>query len=251
MFDSFGSTTNRGRELNDKNNAAGFTFDGGAFNASGFHGETYTLPITGYFRITDRVSLHVEIPLQYIQLEGAKIYQGGLTLSAPTKVIQASENQPWSWDGTPTGAFAISGSEAMAAGGGIFGGALTNVASYRWHNIIFTYGNFMSFFEGVNLSIGNYDFDSDVSQQIMKNGLRVSVPFADRCLCEVYGIHTKFFQKAAVGSYFTLGADIGYRVIWNLYGQSVPLGYLTVGFHADLGGNYDSGQFRFGSAWTF
>ncbi len=251
MFDGFGSAASRAREINGKNNSFGISFDGGTFNADGFRGHSYTLPINGYFRATDRMTLHVEIPLQFIEVEGANIYQGGFTVGVPTKLVEASENQPWSWDVTPTAAFALSGSQAMVAGGGLFAGALTNVAAYRWQNITLTYGNFMSFFQGVRLTVGNYDFDSSVSQQIMKNGLRVSVPFADRWLFEAYGIHTKFFRSAAVNSYFTLGVDIGYRLKLKLYGNEVPLGYFTLGFHSDLAGNYDSALFRFGSAWTF
>jgi hypothetical protein len=226
MFGGFGSPTSRASELNRKNNAAGITFDGGAFRAGGLNGEVYTLPITGHFRVTDRVAVGFEIPLQYIQLEGADIYQGGLTLNVPVNVIRASENQPWSWDVTPTAAFALSGSEDMVAGGGLFAGALTNVVGFRWHGLTFTYGNFFSFFEGVSLSAGNYEFDSDVSQQIIKNGLRISMPFADKWRFEAYGIHTQFLQEAAVRSYFTLGADVGYRVIGKFYGHEVPFGYV-------------------------
>jgi hypothetical protein len=191
------------------------------------------------------------IPLQYATLEGASIYQAGITLSVPTKVILPSENQPWSWDVTPTFAFAVSGSKEMLAGRGLYAGALTNVISYRSHGMTFTYGNYFSFFKGVTLSFGDYDFPSKVSQEIMKNGLRVSVPVQKRWLVEVYGIHTKFLEHAAVDSYFTIGADVGYQLTANRGGQEILLGYLSLGFYTEIGNHYDSGHIRLGSGWKF
>jgi hypothetical protein len=251
MFSGFESPSGRANEMAGKANLAGIAFDSGEFRSAGFNGQVYTLPIKGHFRITDCVALGFEIPLQYIRLAGAKIYQGGLTLNVPTKVIRASENQPWSWDVTPTVAFALSGSEDMIAGGGLFAGALTNVVGFRWHGLTFTYGNFFSFFEGVNLSVGRYEFDSNVSQQIMKNGLRVSVPFAQKWQFEGYAIHTKFLQTAAVDSYVTLGGDVGYRLVGRFYAHEVSFGYLSLGCYTELGNGFDALRFRIGSAWTF
>jgi hypothetical protein len=251
MFDGFGSPAGRANQENGKNNVASIAFDSGSFRSSGFNGTVYTLPIKGHFTINDRVALGYEIPLQEIQLAGAKIYQGGLTLNVPTKIFMSSRDQPWSWVVTPTFAFALSGSEDMLSGGGLFAGALTNVVSYQWRGLTFTYGNFFSFFEGINLSVGKYEFDSNVSQQIMKNGLRVSVPFAGKWQFEGYAIHTQFFQSAAVDSYVTLGGDIGYRLVVRLQNKEVSFGYLSVGCYTELGNGFDSLRFRIGSAWTF
>jgi hypothetical protein len=203
MFNSFGSQIGSSPgDSGGKGSTVSITFDAGQFDANGYKGQAYTLPIAGKIKISNRVSIDYQVPLQYITLHGALIYQAGITLNVPTKVILPSEDQPWSWDVTPTVAFAVSGSKEMLAGGGLFAGALTNVVSYRWHDIAFTYGNYFSFFQGVTLSYSDYEFASKVSQEIMKNGLRMSVPFEKRWLFEVYGIHTKFFESAAVDSYF-------------------------------------------------
>ena len=251
MFSEFGSPSERANEQTGKNNVTSLVFDSGSFRAAGYNGQVYTLPISGHFRITDRVDLAFEIPLQYIRLAGASSYQGGLTLNVPVKVIRFSDDQPWSWEVTPTFAFALSGSEDMIAGGGLYAGALTNVIGFHWHHMTLTYGNFFSFFEGVNLSAGNYEFDSNISQQIMKNGLRVSVPLAQNWQVEAYGIHTKFFQTAAVDSYFTIGADVGYRLAGKLYGRDLSFGFLSLGCYTELGNGFDALRFRIGSAWTF
>jgi hypothetical protein len=237
-LDTTGETT--------KENAVSLTFDAGEFDIQGQHGQTYTIPIAGGFKINDRVRLDYEIPLQYLTIEDTSLFQAGLTLDLPVKVIIPSPNQPWSWIVTPTAAVALSGSKEI-----IGGGALTNVFSYRWRGITATYGNYISFFEGDVLATNDPKFPSGVSQQIMKNGLRLDIPFAKSWIVEAYGIYTQFFQSATIGNYFTLGAELGHHFTWDVEGQHLDLGYLSLGLYSEFGNHYSSGHAQIGSAWRF
>jgi hypothetical protein len=181
-----------------------------------------------------------------VELAGTNIFQSGLTLSLPVKAILPTEQLPLSWEITPTAAFAASGGKEI-----IGGGALTNVISYRWHDIAFTYGNYISFFQGDTLVDNDAQFPEGVSQQIMKNGLRVDIPFAKDWVFEAYGIYTNFFESAPVSSYFTFGAELGRHFTWVAGGKQVDLGYVSVGLYADEGNHYNSGHFKIGSAWKF
>jgi hypothetical protein len=230
----------------EKNNAISLTFDAGEFDTQGHHGETYTIPIAGQFKISNRVRLDYEIPLQYIQVAGTGLFQAGVTLDLPTKVIIPSADQPWSWDVTPTAAIATSGGKEI-----IGGGALTNVIAYRWRGITATYGNYISFFKGNVLDSNDTKFSPAVDQQIMKNGLRLDIPFAKSWLVEGYGIYTQFFQSAAIGSYWTIGGEVGHHFTWKVENQILDLGYLSVGLYTEFGNRYSSGHFRLGSAWKF
>ncbi len=62
-----------------KENAVSLTFDAGEFDIQGRHGQTYTIPIAGGFKINDRVRLDYEIPLQYITIDNTGLFQAGLT----------------------------------------------------------------------------------------------------------------------------------------------------------------------------
>jgi hypothetical protein len=229
-----------------KENAVSVTFDAGEFDIQGQHGTTYTIPIAGGFKINDRVRLDYEIPLQYLTIENTSLFQAGLTLDLPVKVIVPSPSQPWSWIVTPTAAVALSGSREV-----IGGGALTNVFSYQWHGITATYGNYISFFEGDVLTTNDPKFPSGVSQQIMKNGLRFDIPFAKSWIIEAYGIYTQFFQTATIGNYFTFGAELGHHFTWDVEGQHLDLGYLSLGLYTEFGNHYTSGHAQVGSAWRF
>jgi autotransporter-associated beta strand protein len=230
-----------------KSNAVGITFDAGEFNFEGHHGEVYGLPISGQFRINNRVRLDYQIPLQYLSYAGAHLLQAGLIVELPTRLILASENHPWIWDCKPTFYFASSGGKEI-----IGGAALTNVLCYRWHDKFFTYANYIGAFEGETLVDNDIQFQRGVSQQIMKNGLRVSIPLAKgKWLVETYGVYTQFFQTAAVSSYFTVGAEIGRHLVWNVEGRPMDLGYFSLGFYSDIGNRYSSGHFKVGSGWRF
>jgi hypothetical protein len=250
-FYGFGSLAGRTAlglvdEESAKANAISLTFDAGEFDVEGHHGQTYTIPIAGGFRINDRARLDYEIPLQYITFDGTGLMQAGLTLDLPFKAILPSASQPWSWDVTPTAAFATSGSREI-----IGGGALSNVLAYRWRGITITYGNYISFFEGDVLTQNDPKFPTGVDQQIMKNGLRLDIPVAKSWLIDLYGIQTQFFQSAAVSSYVTLGAELGHHFFWTVEDQKLDLGYLSFGFYTEFGNHYSSGHFRVGSAWKF
>jgi hypothetical protein len=244
-FNGFGSLAERLAESN-KTSSIGITFDAGEFDFQGYHGETYGFPIAGQFKINDRARLEYEIPLQYVELPGSDIFQAGLTLDAPVKVITASDRNPWTWTVAPAAAFASSGSKEL-----IGAGALSNVLSYGWHHLTLTYGNYISFFGGHTLTSNDDQFETAVSQQIMKNGLRMSIPFAKSWLFESYAIYTQFFQSAPVSSYVTIGAEVGHQFVTYLYGRELDLGYLSAGLYTELGNQYSSGHFKIGSAWKF
>ena len=149
-------------------------------------------------------------------------------------------------DQTPTAAFAASGSREI-----IGGGALSNLFTYRWHGITASYGNYISFFNGDVLTNNDPRFPAGVNQQIMKNGLRFDIPFHNDWIIDVYGIYTQFFQSAQIPSYATIGVEVGRHFTWNVEGQNVDLGFLSLGLYTELGNNYQSGHVQIGSAWRF
>jgi hypothetical protein len=94
--------------------------------------------------------------------------------------------------------------------------------------------------------------NSNIDQQILKNGLRVSVPFCRNWLFEGYGICTNFLQSAAVSTYFTVGAEVGYHFVLREADKAIDLGYLKLGLYSDIGNkSYSSAHIQIGSGWKF
>jgi hypothetical protein len=243
-FYGFGTPVDRAF-AGGRNSVIGISFDAAQFDIQGQKGETYTFPITGAFKISDRVRLDYVVPLQYVKLPDVELFQGGLTVDVPINVIVLSNERPWSWDVTPAVAFAEAGGKEW-----IGGGALSNLLTYRFKNFSLAYGNYLSFFEGHRWTLDDVNFEKRVSQQIMKNGLKITAQFG-RWVFDAYGIYTESFQSAAISSYFTIGGEIGRRFIWSYRGVPVDLGLLSLGLYTEQGNRFSSGHVQFGSAWRF
>ncbi|MGA8479841.1 MAG: hypothetical protein WB696_17925 [Chthoniobacterales bacterium] len=72
-FYGFGTPADRAF-ASGKNNVIGISFDASEFDIKGQKGETYTFPITGAFKISDRVRLDYVIPLQYVKLPDVRAF---------------------------------------------------------------------------------------------------------------------------------------------------------------------------------
>jgi len=59
-------------------------------------------------------------------------------------------------------------------------------------------------------------------------------------------------QSAAVSTYFTIGAELGYHFIFREGEKSVDLGDLKLGLYGDIGNkSYSSNHIQIGSGWKF
>jgi hypothetical protein len=224
----------------------------GSYRAGGFEGDSYSIPLSFGYEFNPRVSAKFSVPLVYQEVEGSKIYQGGFITNVPVKVIgdgaSGGSASPWRWEVTPTVGLAAGGSADYAAGSMMMVGALTSMLSYDFGSFKLTMGNHVSVLEGIAMDVGGYDVGGDVSQQIVKNGLKVSVPFLEKWVAELYAICTNFLQDASVQDYYTVGAQVGYRLFG---GSAENSGVVIVGIVGDLGNGYDSFEFKLGTGFTF
>lgn len=230
---------------------AGVVADVGTFDANGISGKTYSLPLYARFKISDRVGLNFDIPLSYVDVEGAQIFGGGLNLGMPIKAIAKSKGSSWFWQVAPSIGVTASGSKDFAAGGLLVNGGLNSLLSHDFGPVTLSLGTHFSGHEGVPLTISSYRFDPGVSQYILKNGLKLDVPFGRRWVFDVYAIHTKFIKAAAVNQYATVGGEIGYRLLGRSDAAKKKNGYIKVGVYADLGKDFTSAHAQFGTGWKF
>jgi hypothetical protein len=80
---------------------------------------------------------------------------------------------------------------------------------------------------------------------------RLDVPIGKSWIFEGYVIYTQFFQSAAVSSYVTFGAEVGHHFAWNVEGQNIDFGHVSLGTYSEIGNRYSSGHVQIGSAWRF
>ena len=222
------------------------TADVGTFRSRGIEGQSYSwtpvLPIVvGKAR---RVKVELALPVNYTQIEGADQYRAGAQVGVSVLVVKRRKDQPWLWQVSTHAGAVVAGSADLVAGGLMASGGVTSYTSYRQGNWEFSMGNQVSVHEGIRVSVDSYTFDPEVSQQIIKNGLKVGRSLGRRWYAEAYVIDTEFAQAAFTSRFTTVGAGVGYR-------GANRKGYVMVGSYAEFGPNYESAHFQFGTGWKF
>jgi hypothetical protein len=232
--------------------------DVGFIEAQGLKARSYSLPIGFAWapKHAERWALTFKIPLNWTEIEGADIFRAGLQLGVPILVIGPTRSNPapktdpfWRWQITPSGGVQASGSADLVTGGLISNGGLSSSLEYNFgealHHFSLTLGNQVTVFESIPLSVGDYHFDPDISAQIVKNGLRASLPLGEYWVTDLYFIDTRFFgNQTAIDGYETVGGAIGFR-------RSPKSPFMKVGAYANFAGGYSSANFQLGAGWNY
>jgi hypothetical protein len=227
----------------------------GQFRAGGFDGDYYALPLSFKYKINEQVRVKINAPLSYLKVEDSDVYNVGLLVSVPYKVLdknQAVAGSPLSrldWEVTPTLGVAAGGSDDYAAGSVMYVAAVTSRLSYDIRDYTLTMGNHISFLEGQNTDIDGFEVGGEVSQRILKNGLKFSAPFDGKWVGEIYGIYTNFLDDAAVEDFFTVGAQAGLKLYEN--SSTGGSGFARFGVLGDFGDDYDNYNISIGTGFRF
>lgn len=229
----------------------GMVADVGVFDAQGIKGTAYSLPLFAKFRLSERVGLNFNIPLSYTEIEDAKVYGAGLAIGVPIKIILKKKDHPWFWQVTPFGGGNALGSKEIVTGGLIINGGIGSVVSYDFGKFELSMGNQFGQYESIALNFDGVKVDPGVAQKIVKNGLKVGIPFAKRWVFDAYVVHTKFLEAAGVDQFLTTGGEIGYRFLGKPDAAKKKNGYMKLGLYTDIGNGYFSPHLQFGSGWKF
>lgn len=180
------------------------------------------------FRFSDRVGLVFSTPLLYRNIDGANIYEAGEEIALPLVIVPTRGDRSLSWTLSPYGAVGAAGSVELAAGGTFAGGGLTSSLSYSISGFTFSLADHYSYFHGYPLQLGDYHFRTDLEQQVLKNGLKISKSFAGALFVDAGITYTNFLDRAAIRNYWSPGSGIGIR-----FGEHAGLRF---GYQADLAG---------------
>lgn len=247
LFQQIGEQQDGDRASSD----LGFGLNGGKFKVTlpdgrEVEGSNTNLEIPYKKRFNETVSLSMVIPLGWTDLEGAKAYHVGLNLGLPLDLVKMSADKRLSWKLTPVGGVLARGSADYASGAALYHLGLASSLTYKIGKTSFiSYGAQLSHYESFKVEFDDVEIDPSISQQILKNGLRLTHFFGtnNRWVAQGMYVNTIFLEDAAVDTYHTLGAGLSYR-----FSKKI-----TVGLHGnyDFGDNYDLWNVGIGSVWKF
>lgn len=209
-----------------------FDASGGIVREAGGNGYFASGSFDTAIRFANPVALVVSTPFLYRNFQGSNTYEVGGEVALPIGIIPTKGSGSLSWTLTPAGMVGAAGSVELAAGGTFAGGSLTSSLSYQLGATTFTLANHYSYFRGYPIAIGDYHFDTDLEQQVLKNGLKVTQSFGDVLYVDASITHTDLLNRAAIRRWWTPGAGIGVR-----FG---PHAGLRLGYTGDFASGYTS-----------
>jgi hypothetical protein len=202
-----------------------------------------TLAASGELRFNRHFGLALSMPISYHEVEGADVINAGLHLDAPIAFVVPQNPDGFTWQLTPGALVAGAASIDMVAGGTFWGLGATNLLAYEYRGWNFSFATQFTHFESIELSVDDYDFDPDLSQDVLINGGRVTAPIGDNGYAYGGLAYTRFLEDAAVEDYFTPMAGVGYRA-----GNGFDF---RIGYEGDFGDGYESHALRVGLALPF
>jgi hypothetical protein len=194
------------RGVRPESNAFSVEADYGWFETKGgFTGTSLT--VTPTLRLGDRWGFVFALPVRYLNIEGAKSGETGFLMGIPLQVVSQGGDGGFFWQVTPFVHSAIAASYDMLQAAIDIGGGFTNRVGYDFGWCTVQVASQIGYFDGIDIS--NYDIG--VEQQVLKNGVKLSLPISGGWLVEGRAVRTDFLKDAAVPAYYTFGADFVYR----------------------------------------
>lgn len=232
-------------------NDIGFGLNGGKFKVTlpdgrTLRGSNSNIEIPYRVRFSDSVSLALVLPLGMTDVGGGKSYHAGISAALPMVVVRMQPETRLAWKLVPAAGVLARGSVDFANGVALYHLGICSSLTYRYNKrTYFTLGTHLSAYESFRVEFDDVSIDPGVSQQILKNGIRLTrlMGADNRWVAQGMYVHTVFLKDAAVDTYHTLGAGLSYRV-----GRRVTIG---INGNYDFASGYDLWNVGIGSVWRF
>jgi hypothetical protein len=180
---------------------------------------------------------------QYLDYDNADSYEVGLELGLPIllRKTDGDEVLPLVWQVTPFFQSGAGASVDLAAGGLFVGGGAVSSAALELGPIEVTLANELAYYHGIPVNnIKGYDFETELSQLVIKNGVKGAIHLLDMLFADASVTLTDFaLGNAAVDDYVT--PSVGAGVILG------GIATLRIGYEGDFdasGGDYEAHSLR-------
>jgi len=173
--------------------------------------ETYFNGAIGTAIAGENIGVTFTTLLNYRDVDGSSLFSAGFELGVPIAIIPSKGAHGLSWQVTPVGTIGGGASYDLAAGGTMWGLGVTSALSYQAGPLVFTLANQYTHYEGFSMDIGEYEFDTNVSQNLIKNGVGVAWLFGPVAYLDGSLSITNFLDDAAIDQYWTPSVGFGLK----------------------------------------
>ena len=130
-----------------------------------------TLPLSYTIRnnIDPRRQLVFSLPITVADSDGAKSYSLSLGAGYRYPITEA-------WTLTPALRYGLTASEDLATVAGVVSATLASTYALRFDKFDVAIGNMLGYYTTTKVSAGDYSFDPDISNTVLRNGVMLSQP---------------------------------------------------------------------------
>lgn len=167
-----------------------------------------TLPLSYTFRgdSDPRKQLILQLPITYVDLNGAKTLHAGLGGALRLPLTDQ-------WTITPGLKFSVTGSADMATVAGLWSGSLTSTYVIPMSGFDLAIGNMLGYYKTAKFTAGDYSFDPNIKSVGLRNGVMLSQPVSllgSKLSLEYSFIDTRYFgDKPFADNSQEIGVTIG------------------------------------------
>lgn len=206
------------------------------------HGDRLTAAIPLWLHFNRRLSYVGQMDFSQLDLEGTRFYDLGLQTGLAVRPVVRDRDDRFGWQITPfIGAKSVVSSDAVTAAV-LYHAGFNN--RFEWRLFERTYLSFTSQYADYNnikIEIGEYELNTEIDQQIVKNGLMLEVPLFWKPLYgHLFAIDTRFVEDFGEDNYQTYGTGLSLR------GKTFTLSANTMFEKTD---NIERVQLRMGLGW--
>lgn len=205
---------------------------GGSLKVDGFDSYAIVdgaLTLAGDFE--PGVGISFSVIGQYRDLDGSDVFDGGLELGVPIRILAATKNGALRWVVTPFVQAGAGVAVDLAAGGLMMGGGAVSSLSYNFAAFEVAMANEVAYYGGIPIkNIGGYEFDTDLDRLILRNGAKLAYHMTENASIEGGVSVTNFLINRAAVDYYTTP----------FAGAAVQVGVLRlrVGWESDFGKDF-------------
>lgn len=217
----------------------------GTFEAGGFEGKIYDVSGTILNFGGEKVRFLVPINFNFLEFDaGSKVGGAGINLVLPIRFKVMSKENPWNWRLTPLAGVSVRGSVDLGSLSPLWQAGVVNTLDYKVApKLVFSIVNQFTMHRSIAIAYDGLDFDPDIDQQILKNGVRFVTPLSRRFILDGFAVDTRFMKDAAVKQFWSFGGSLSFRATqrWNL----------VLGANYDTGDNFKAYSGGLSSAWKW
>jgi len=213
-------------------------FDYTYINTTDGNVQAFDVAIASAVRFNQHVALTLAVPFGYHTIEGSDEFIVGGEIGLPIQIITPDSYSDFAigWRVSPFANIGSAVTVDLVAGGLVAGGGVNSALDFYFgRNTTITIGDQVAYFTGIPVDYNDYEFDSDVDQLMLRNGVKLTQRIGSYGFVDVGVIYTNFLSgDTAIDNYVSPIAGIGVR-----FGKNNASEF-RVGYHGDFADGYNA-----------